>query len=52
MSSTGPDLSEEALTPLLGKKIRLRGILNVQKDFGLQRPDVSIKTRSAIEVIP
>ena len=51
-SSTGADLGEEALTPLIGKKIRLRGVLNVQKDFGLQRPDVTLKDRAAIEVIP
>ncbi len=51
-SSAGADLSEAALTPLIGKKIRIRGVLNVQKDFGLQRPDVTLKERTAIEVIP
>ena len=51
ISSAGPDLSESALTPLIGKKIRLRGKLVVQKESGLQRPDVTIANRTAIEVI-
>ncbi len=52
VSGIGAGLSEDALTPLIGKKIRIRGVLNVQKDFGLQRPDVTLKDRTDIEVIP
>ncbi len=52
VSDAGPDLSEAALTPLIGKKIRLRGKLTVQKDSGLQRPFVTIKKRADIEVVP
>ncbi len=51
LNSAGPDLSEEALTPLIGKKIRLRGEVKVQRGFGLQRPDIMITRRADIEVV-
>lgn len=44
------DLSESALTPLVGKKIRLRGTVNVQRSFGLQRPEILLKDRAALEI--
>lgn len=50
-SNKSSDLSEKALTALLGKKIQLRGILNVQTYSGLNRPEVNLKDRAAIKVI-
>jgi hypothetical protein len=51
LKSAGKDLSEEALTPMLGKKIRLRGEVRVQRGFGLQRPDIILTRRTDIEVV-
>jgi len=44
------ELSESALTPLIGKKIRLHGPVNVQKSFGLRRPEILLRDRSALEL--
>ena len=44
------NFSESALTPLIGKKIRLHGTVNVQKGFGLQRPEIQLKDRAALEL--
>lgn len=46
-----PDLTEPELKPLIGKKIRLHGTIDLQKGLGLQRPDIIIKDRASIEVI-
>ena len=45
------DLSEATIKPLIGSKIRLRGIVRVQKLSGLERPDIKIKDRASIQVI-
>lgn len=45
------DLSEAALTPLIGKKIRLHGTVTVLKSFGLLRPEIQLKDRAALEII-
>jgi hypothetical protein len=48
--STAPaDLTEDALKPLVGKKVLLRGKVEVQKGAGQQRPLVVIKQRAAIK---
>ena len=44
-----PDLSESTLTPLIGKKIRLHGIIHVQPLSG--RPEIKIVDRASIEVV-
>lgn len=49
--SAASDLSESALAPLIGKKVRLHGTVKVQKGVGLERPDILVKNRSAIEII-
>ena len=49
--SAAADLSESALAPLVGKKVRLHGTVHVLKSFGLERPEVVLKDRAAIEVI-
>lgn len=46
------DLSKEALTPLIGKKIRLHGTVKVEKRSGWERPEIRIKDRASIEVVP
>lgn len=48
VSSAPADLTEEALKPLIGKKILLRGKVDVQKFEGQQRPLVVINERAAI----
>jgi len=52
ISKAGPDLNEAALTPLVGKKVRLSGRLELQKVFTNHRPEVGLANRAAIEVIP
>ncbi len=49
--SAGVELSESALAPLIGKKVRLHGTVKVQKGFGLERPDIFLKDRGAIEIV-
>jgi hypothetical protein len=44
-----PDLTEAVLKPLIGKRIRIHGVVKVQK--GKMRPEITIKNRSAIEVL-
>jgi hypothetical protein len=51
LNSAAADLTEDALKPLIGRKIRLRGIVGVQTISGLQRPDIKIKERASIHVI-
>ena len=51
VKSAAAGLSEAELTPLIGRKIRLHGTLELQTRFGLQRPDIPIKDRAAVEVI-
>ena len=52
LKSATADLSESALAPLVGKKVRLHGTVHVLKSFGLERPEVLLKERAAIEVVP
>ncbi|MEO5716547.1 MAG: hypothetical protein ABIT37_23920, partial [Luteolibacter sp.] len=52
VSRGGPDLNEAALTPLIGKKVRLSGRLELQKIYSSSRPEVSLVNRAAIEVVP
>ncbi len=52
VKDAGPDLGESALKPLIGKKIRLSGVLDVKTVKGLTRPDVVITNRAAIQVVP
>lgn len=49
LSSAPADLNEDALKPLVGKKILLRGKVEVQKGAGQERPLVVIKERAAIK---
>jgi hypothetical protein len=49
VSTAAADLTEDALKPLIGKKILLRGKVEVQKGAGQQRPLVVIKERAAIK---
>ena len=51
LKSAAADLTEDALKPLIGHKIRLRGMVEVQTISGLQRPDIKIKERASIQVI-
>ena len=46
------DLAEAELNKLIGKTIRLRGKVELQKSFGLMRPDIRIKSRDCIDVLP
>jgi len=41
------DLSEERLTPLIGRKLRIKGIVQVH----FARPEIKIKDRSSIKII-
>lgn len=50
VNSAPPDLTEAALAPLVGKKIRLRGKITVD-DVGTGRPVIMIGNRKAIESI-
>lgn len=45
------DLTADALNPLIGKRISIRGVIKVQKGLGQMRPEIIIKNRSAIEVL-
>ena len=54
MKNAPPDLSEERLTPLIGKKIRLHGTIDVRTvpDVGnsrATRPEIRINNRAAIQ---
>ena len=46
-----PDLTEAALKPLIGKRIRVHGIVKVQKGLGQMRPEITIKDRASIQVL-
>lgn len=46
------DLKEEALKPLVGKTIKLKGVVDVQRAAGKSRPLIGIKERSAITEAP
>ena len=45
------DLSEEALAPLRGKKVRLSGKVSVRRGGGLLRPEIRIINRASIEIV-
>lgn len=45
------DLTESALKPLVGKRIRLHGRIDLQKNGGLRRPIIRITDRKSIEVL-
>jgi hypothetical protein len=45
------DLTEEKLRPLIGKRIRLRGMVKLYKAGSLQRPVILILNRRSIEVV-
>jgi hypothetical protein len=45
------DLTEANLKPLIGKKIRIRGVVRVQKGLGQMRPEIIVKDRASIEVL-
>jgi len=51
LKTAAADLSAEWLTPLIGKKIRLHGMVKMQKGFDLKRPEIQIKERASVEVI-
>lgn len=51
LKTAAADLAEETLTPLIGKKIRLHGMVKMQKGFDLKRPEIQIKERASVEVI-
>ena len=50
LKSAAADLSEESLRKLISNKIRLRGVVDVEKLGGLQRPEIRIKDRASIQV--
>jgi len=52
ISRAGSDLNEAALTPLIGKKVRLSGRLELQQVYSSSRPEVGLVNRAAIEVVP
>lgn len=45
------DLSEQQLSHLIGKKIHLKGEIQVEKIAGMVRPVIVIESRSAIQVL-
>ncbi len=49
INQTAADLTEKALAPLIGKKVRITGRLELQKIFNTRRPEISILNRAAIE---
>ena len=49
LKTAAADLAQDALTPLIGKKVRLRGTVNVVNIFGSKRPEILIKDRASIE---
>lgn len=51
LKTAAADLAAETLTPLIGKKIRLHGMVKLQKGFDLKRPEIQIKERASIEII-
>jgi hypothetical protein len=51
LKSAAADLTAAKLTPLIGKKVRLRGIVAMQNVFGNRRSEIIIKDRASIEVV-
>ena len=45
------DLSETSLTPLIGKQVRLHGVIHTQTVAGTVRPEVVITNRASIEEV-
>lgn len=45
-------LKEDALKPLLGKSIKLKGVVDVQRVAGKSRPLILIKERASITEVP
>lgn len=46
------DLKEDALKPLLGKAIKLKGMVDIQRASGKSRPLIEIKSRASITEVP
>lgn len=46
------DLTEDALKPLVGKKLRITGIVEAQKVSGKSRPLINLTTRASIAQAP
>ncbi len=51
-SSAGAELTQDALTPLVGRKIRITGVVSAQSLRSDKRPLIEIKSRSAITEVP
>jgi hypothetical protein len=51
LKGAAEDLSESSLTRLIGRKIRLRGAVDVEKIGNLERPLIDIKNRDAIQEV-
>lgn len=50
VSRAGADLTEESLTPLIGKNLKITGKVFLESNFGNKRPNVVIENRAAIEL--
>ena len=51
-SSADAELAQEALTPLVGKKIRITGVVSAQSLRSDKRPLIEIKSRASITEVP
>lgn len=49
--SAAADLTAAKLTPLIGKKVRLRGSVDLRSVFGRLQTEITIKDRASIEVV-
>jgi hypothetical protein len=49
-NNTQADLSEENLSELIGKKIKITGEVSIENNFGSKRPNVVIEKRASIEL--
>ena len=45
------DMSEQALTPLIGKRIRISGVVTLKSHFSVKWPEVMLKDRKAIQEV-
>ncbi len=50
ISSVGADLSEESLTPLIGRNLKITGKIKVDTFQGMNRPLIVIEKRASIEL--
>lgn len=51
LSRVSSDISEDSLSPLIGKKIRIHGNVKLMTGYGLNRPEIHISKLTDIEAV-